>query len=165
MSLQPSLPSQCPSTNSGTQSNMHRSQHPLLFRGQNLWEHFSLFLSADGPEKEISSCQGTDDYLYRCKKITKFIGGYHSRALLIVGLEGILGITTVVVVQELGELIVTHLWKKSWLCLLARSELSKKEEEILQSHRLLCSIGCDTYAAILVSSKVKLNEATLQVKR
>ena len=35
--------------------------------------------------------------------------GYHSRPLLIVGLEGVLGITTVVVVQELGELTVTHL--------------------------------------------------------
>ena len=123
MSLQPSLPSQCPSTNSGTQSNMHRSQHLLLFRGQNLWEHFSLFLSADGPEKEISSYQGTDDYLYRCKKITKFIGGYHSRPLLIVGLEGVLGITTVVVVQELGELTVAHLWNN----LLARNELSEEE--------------------------------------
>ena len=57
----------------------------------------------------MSSYQGTDDYLYRCKKITKFISGYHSRPLLIVGLEGVLGITTVVVVQELRELTVAHL--------------------------------------------------------
>ena len=47
--------------------------------------------------------------MVRCKKITKFISGYHSRPLLVVGLEGVLGITTVVVVQELGELTVAHL--------------------------------------------------------
>ena len=127
MSLLPSLPSQCPSTNSGSRWNMHRSQHPLLFLGQNLWEHFSLFLSAGGPEKEISSYIGTDDYLYRWKKIAKLISGYHSRPLLIVGLEGVLGITTVVVVQELGELAVAHLWNYHGLFYLQEMNWMKKQ--------------------------------------
>ena len=42
--------------------------------------------------------------------MAKFISGYHSFSVLVKRLEGILGIAIVVVVQELRELAVAHLW-------------------------------------------------------
>ena len=42
--------------------------------------------------------------------------------------------------------------------------MNKKELAVLHWHSLLCSIDGATYTAFLVSSKIKLSEATLQVK-